>query len=285
MAMTPTRRGVKDALRAHLPPEVYFGLRDMVRAPRRWLGSLHGAERRRGRIVGAVRAGHGSVVQRGPFKGMHYLRQVSWGDDLAPKLLGCYEAELHGPFEQLLQQRYERVINVGCAEGYYAVGLAMRLPSAQVWAFDIDAHAQYLCRRLAARNGVGSRVHVGGDCGPALLNQLTAGDGRALLVVDCEGCEPAVLRPDLVPGLDHTDMVVELHDFLDPTISTTIIGRFPGHELTLVNSMEHDPARYAPPWLSAEDRVDAVSEHRPAGMQWAVLRAPGRRGDTAPGRP
>jgi hypothetical protein len=211
------------------------------------------------------------VVQQGPFQGMRYVRAVSWGQ-LVPKLLGSYEAELHEELERLIAGGYDRVVNVGCAEGYYAVGLARRLPSATVYAFDSDAHARYLCRRLATRNGVQERVRVEGTCAPARLGAVVA--RRTLLVVDCEGCELTLLRPDLVPALAEADLLVELHDFLEPSTSATLVSRFSAtHRVTIVDSVERDPAAYpCLARLSPKDRAHAVAEHRPGRMQWAVLR-------------
>ena len=47
------------------------------------------------------------------------------------------------------------------AEGYYAVGLTVRMPAADVFAFDTDAEAQRMCRDMAERNGVSEHVHNG----------------------------------------------------------------------------------------------------------------------------
>ncbi len=263
--------GLGSVLRAVLPPRVYYLVRAPVqrlpgRAPPR-----HVRARER-RIRAAVRATGGSVVQQGPFRGMRYLRAVSWGQ-LVPKLLGSYEAELHDELERLVARGYDRVVNVGCAEGYYAVGLALRLPSATVHAFDSDAHARYLCGRLAAMNGVQERVRVEGTCSLARLGEVV--EGRALLVVDCEGCELSLLRPDLVPALTGADLVVELHDFLEPSTSATVLTRFSAtHHVTTIDSVERDPAAYPSlAGLSSGDRLEAVAEHRPGRMQWAVLRA------------
>lgn len=213
------------------------------------------------------------MVQGGPFAGLRYVRAGSWGEDMPAKLLGSYEAELHDALEALLATGYDRVVNIGCAEGYYAVGLALRLPSAEVFAFDIDARARYLCRRLSKKNGVSNRVHIAGECNPALLNEIAF--GRPLVVVDCEGCERQLLRPALAPRLLAADLLVELHDFLDPGISSGIIDCFePTHDITLIDSAERDPAPYAAlAQLPVADRAEALSEHRPAKMQWAVLRA------------
>jgi methylase of polypeptide subunit release factors len=52
------------------------------------------------------------------------------------------------------------VIDIGAAEGYYAIGFARRLPAARVIASDLDPVARLLCWLLARRNGVGDRVSV-----------------------------------------------------------------------------------------------------------------------------
>src|SRR5271170_2035809 len=65
------------------------------------------------------------VVAAGLFQGLRLLPDVSWGvGDNAAKLVGLYEAELHPALHDLALTPPPVVINVGCAEGYYAVGLA-----------------------------------------------------------------------------------------------------------------------------------------------------------------
>lgn len=210
-------------------------------------------------------------MQRGPFAGMHYGTAGGW--DLASKLIGSYEAELHQELERLIASGYDRVINVGCAEGYYAVGLGLRLPEAEIWAFDIDDRSQALCRRLAAENGVGHRVHVDGLCTPRHLGSLIV--GRTLLVVDIEGAELSLLDPVATPELTEADLIVEFHDFIDPSISATLTRRFAAtHTCKLVNSVPRDPGHYdelrSLPW---RDQVDAVDERRPGVMQWSILQS------------
>jgi hypothetical protein len=64
-----------------------------------------------------------------------------YGKDIAegcavPKLLGCYEQELHPALNRAIDTDYGVILNIGCAEGYYPVGLARVLPTAHVIAFD-----------------------------------------------------------------------------------------------------------------------------------------------------
>src|SRR5262245_60848059 len=93
------------------------------------------------------------VVRRGPFAGMKYPSVARLGSACFPKLLGVYERELHPILNSIKDRRYTEILNIGCAEGYYAVGLAMWNPSAKVLAFDIDPRQTAFCADLAALNG------------------------------------------------------------------------------------------------------------------------------------
>lgn len=105
----------------------------------------------------------GQVVLHGLFKGMKYPVMGAYCSVLYPKLLGSYERELEPLFLDLLQNNYTEIIDIGCAEGYYAVGLALKAPTARVYAFDINPHARQQCSDMAALNGVSTRLTVKAD--------------------------------------------------------------------------------------------------------------------------
>ena len=274
------------------PPQTSAGLLGRLAAPvRRALpGPYHllrmsrhrVRSRRLKRVLRVVLAKHGLIVQRGPFKGLVYTQSVidsalavprALGSALVPKLLGCYEAELQDVLEQALATSYHHVIDIGSAEGYYAVGLARRLLAAQIHAFEIDPLRQKLCADMAQANGVAARVSIDGACNGEKLAALA--NGHPLIVCDCEGYELELLQPDLIPGLKSSDLLVELHDSANPIISSTIMARFaPTHEVTLIKSAETNPADYPElASLSAADQRFALSEERPEGMQWVFLKA------------
>jgi len=193
-------------------------------------------------------AQHGLMVQSGPFQGMRYLPEMLSPDQLLqhavlPKILGSYEAELHPVLAQLLKRDYQKIVNIGCSEGYYSTGLALRLPGAHIYAFDLDAGACRFCEQMARLNGVADRVTIGQECTRERLQGLAT--KSTLVVCDCEGCELGLLRPDLVPGLAASDLVVELHDCVDPSISRVVPARFgETHDVTLVQKSDHDPSAY-----------------------------------------
>ncbi len=256
---------IRNALRRGLPGP-YFLARSLYRKirPERLDGPAAA-------IVKRLYGGGGLHVLWGPFAGMRYIPFAS-GSGLLPKLLGGYEMELHGAVRESLARGYDRIVNVGCGEGYYAVGYALALPAAKVEAYDIDSLARQRLRELARLNGV--EIDIRSACGH---QDLAAGQGRTLIVCDCEGCEKDLLDPARVPGLSDADLLVELHDFIDPTISATLAARFGGtHEIAIVDAREDRseyPAAILEP-LDPEQRRLALWEGRPAGMRWAWMKAP-----------
>jgi precorrin-6B methylase 2 len=214
---------------------------------------------------------HGLRIMGGLFAGMEFVAEAAEGP-LAPKLLGVYENELHPHLTAFMAAGIDTVIDVGCAEGYYAVGLARAMPGAKVYAYDIDENAQRVCAELAARNGVTDRVIVGGEFSPDGFEAF-AGQ-RVLVIVDAEGAELDILQPALSPALAGMSIIVETHDVYRPGALVTMIERFsPTHDILRV---EQQPKTFdVPPWLVGLPHLDqllAVWEWRAQPTPWLVMR-------------
>ncbi len=225
---------------------------------------------RRSELSALVAADCGNEVQHGPFTGMVLSDQASWagGGDRAAKLMGLYEAELHPALRLACERSPRTVLNIGCAEGYYAVGLARLLPNAKVFAFDIDAKARELCAAAAVKNGVGDRVTVREATTCEGLSEFVGSGSSTLVVMDCEGHEGELLDPRVVPALSQCDMIVEAHDCFVPHMMATLMQRFRDtHEVQVIGAGARDPAAVLPQWPEA-DRWLVVNEGRPAGMSW-----------------
>jgi hypothetical protein len=215
---------------------------------------------------------YGLEVRHGPFAGMRYLSGLdAISGDLVAKLLGTYEAELHPAIARWLDAAPERILDVGSAEGYYAVGLAHALPGATVYAYDIDPIARERCAALAALNDLQDRVVIGEACTPATLGEHPE-HGVALLA-DCEGYERVLLDPAAAPRLQGWPILVELHEFLDPEITATLRDRFAAtHHIEVIDGVVRDGAEYAElSGLGQRERRALLSERRPARMRWMAL--------------
>ena len=147
-------------------------------------------------------------VAKGPFVGMQLAYQML-PVHAAHRFIGTYEQELHAVIERAISLDPPSVLNVGCAEGFYAVGLAMRLPRARIYAADADPKALVATLHNAKLNGVGNRVTAAGIVRPAIFCRYL--QRRSLLIMDCEGAEFDLLDPDKAPILFETNVIVEVH--------------------------------------------------------------------------
>jgi hypothetical protein len=210
-------------------------------------------------------------VIRGPFAGMQYVSRAV-GSSFIPKILGTYEQELHPTVTAMATKDYDTVIDVGCAEGYYAIGMARLLPRARVFAFDTSRTARRLCGEMARLNSVEARVQIGSFCDLARLSQSMG--PRTLIICDCEGYEMELLDPIGCPALANADVLVELHEFKSTEIGA-VPGRFAAtHEVAYIKSESRQPEGYDElNCLEVVQRSNAISEFRPPGQRWAVMYA------------
>lgn len=220
-----------------------------------------------------------SQVQAGPFKGMILPDSASWGSgDVCPKLLGTYEQELHVSIETCIARKPDIVVNVGCAEGYYAVGMAMRLPDAKITAYDKDPKAAQICSNASAKNGVGF-IAGGFECHAVDLsivahNAKREGQ-RVLIIMDAEGAELELVTRQL----DNCDLIIECHDFKDRSITPKLLEILePWHDVKIIHEGPRDPSGIPLlAKLNTLERYCAVCEFRPGPiMNWIVALAKGR---------
>lgn len=229
--------------------------------------------RYRARQIGVALYGRGgATVRSGPFQGMTLHKTASEGN-VAPKLLGCYEQELHQVSERCIETPYECVVNVGCGDGYYAVGLARRMPNAEIQAYDLHEGRRALCQSAAEENGVGGRVSVGAECSAEDLAALAG--RRVLMVCDIEGGEREFLDPARIPALKDFDILVELHEVIDKTLPEEIISRFSdSHEIERFAHQARNPNAFDElEKISHLDQWLALWEGRQGPTPWAFLSA------------
>ena len=215
----------------------------------------------------------GGRVPAGPFAGMRYIR-ASQGSALIPKLLGSYERELTASVEAACALRPDRIIDAGAAEGYYAVGLALRNSSTHVVAFEMEEKGRQALAEMVRLNAVEGRVQIRGKCEAADLQEALAGAARPLVVCDVESYELVLLDPAAVPRLCGAHILVELHDFLQRGLAETIEERFTAtHWVTRIWQEERAAAEF--PYATVYTRLLpksylrwAVDEWRPERMSW-----------------
>jgi SAM-dependent methyltransferase len=213
------------------------------------------------------------TVRHGPFRGMKYPANKSVGSVLVPKLLGSYERELHPLLERLRARNYTEIVDIGCAEGFYAVGLARMFPNAKIFAYDTSPEAIRLCRLMARENGVDNRLTMGAFCDATTLQNLAL-THRALVVSDCEGYEKQLFTSETVRRLAAHDVLIEVHDMVDIEISNHLRAVFKEtHQLEVASSVDdirkaqtYDYPELAP--FTLAERKVLLAEWRATTMDW-----------------
>jgi hypothetical protein len=212
-------------------------------------------------------------VRAGPFTGMRYFDGAA-GSVHLPKLLGIYERELNACIEQACALNFPLIVGLGAAEGYYAVGMALRNPTARVIAFEMDARVRAALAEKARLNDVADRVEIRGKCEPEDLERALADTPRPLVICDVEGYESVLLDPATVPSLRRAWILVELHEFIERGISEKIRERFVAtHKIAQIWQQERKIADFPFKdfytwWLPESYLHWAVSESRPERMLW-----------------
>ena len=208
-------------------------------------------------------------ILAGPFKGMRYIDRAT-GSLLAPKILGTYEKELFPIVESIIDSRPDGLIDVGAAEGYYAVGFLRQLAGLRCIAFESGEAGRGLLGQLAALNGVADRIDVRGHCGVDDLRKAL-GECRQppVVIVDIEGGEKDVLDPVAIPGLRNCPILVEAHDTLVPDCSRLMEERFsPTHRVQCIRSAERTAADVGIPVEMPNWKLRRILRERPVPMNW-----------------
>jgi len=221
----------------------------------------------------------GSVITvlNGPFKGLAYIA-LSNGSQLFPKLIGSYEEPIHKWIYEIVEKgEYKSIIDVGCAEGYYAIGFSKAKSRPRIFAFDIDKDAIKNAKNLAEINGVSDAVSFYDLFEPSAVSALLKTDisNKTLIFMDVEGAELDLLNTAEAPDILNCDILVELHDCFYPGLTEKIIERF--QDTHLIEIVVDYPWRLGDYFLNGKifgegDRHYMFNELRPKAMRWMYAR-------------
>jgi hypothetical protein len=224
-------------------------------------------------------AGHRAVA--GPFRGMRIELSPLSSRHLLGYILGSQELELRDAIARIVARGYRTILNIGAADGYYAVGLAVRSPQARVEAFEALPELHPLIAQTAAANGVADRIAINGTCTPPLLRaRLDAAEGPTLILMDIEGGEVELLDPLATPHLARADILVETHDAFVADATETLARRFrETHEIACYTARPREfgdfPADFLPRLRRWFPRlaVESMNERRTGLQRWLLLTA------------
>lgn len=239
------------------------------------------AERRR-RISREMFESFAGTVRHGPFTGLVLPDDPWWGSaDRASMLLGLYELEVLRLLTDATLHERRTFVDVGAADGYYAVGLLRTGRMDRAICFEASPDGQRTIQAMARRNGVADRLVVHGCADSGFASVLPADAcAQSIVLVDIEGGEFDLLDPACLERLASAVVVVEIHHWVDDfarRYRALLERAAPWFRLLRLPSLPRDTTHLAElDELSDDNRALLCSEGRPAAMRFLVLVPRGR---------
>lgn len=155
-------------------------------------------------------------VKYGPFKGLKLSENSWWGkSDLGSQCLGLYEKEILTHIKNSSSQSWDCFIDIGAADGYYAVGMLSSGTANRAICFELSREGRALIRDTWERNGRIGVLDVHGKAdADALLSLDQEGLGKTLILIDIEGDEFELLTPEVIEHLSAAEVILEVHNWV-----------------------------------------------------------------------
>ena len=217
------------------------------------------------------------TVAHGAFKGMKLNKKLWWSkNDRITQTLGIYEEHILKKITHFAKSGTSTLIDVGAADGYFAVGMAYSNICQKVYAFEIEKEGRDRLLENANANKCNNKIKVFGKADVESISKIIKGEDKVIVLIDIEGGEYELFNEDMLTVLRGNYVICELHPWMvDGGDSLQIKLLSKASEQFNVELIKRDT--YRPNMfsefdnLSDEERLIAVGEGREKNMQWMVL--------------
>ena len=219
---------------------------------------------------------HSYLVAYGPFSGMKLNENVWWSkNDRITQTLGIYEDHVLKKICLFASQGATKFIDVGAADGYFAVGVAFSKIYPQVVAFEIEAEGQKRILENAKANNCEDKLLVCGEANIELIARETKDINTTTVLIDIEGAEYDFLGEQMLETLSKSYVICELHPWMvedGSRVQKSLLDRAKVFfNIEVIKRDSYNPNSFPEfDGLTDEERLIAVGEDRSKNMQWLV---------------
>ncbi len=215
-------------------------------------------------------------VAYGPFAGMKISHKLWWGQhDFSTKLVGEYEKQVLNEII-LHSNRFDIFIDIGAADGYYAVGLVYSKIFKEAICFEISPVGREVIEENAYINNVVDKVKIEGEANRDQLTRYILNYSNALILCDIEGIEFDLFDAQLLKILKKCVLIIEIHpDFVKNGVHRLSQFCLNASEFFYIKDLErvhpsvHSYTEYNK--LADNHKMLIFSEGRPNLMRWIAL--------------
>jgi hypothetical protein len=230
--------------------------------------------RRRRQVGERLAALFSNTVRYGPFKGLRLGTELWWGADTGAMLLGIYEQEI---LESLRSAppTHRTFIDVGGANGYYAIGMLVGGIADFSYCFERSPAARKVIAANAALNSVSGRVRVLESADRDFFKRIDPAHSlsQCVVFVDIEGGEFEVLDESVFEAFKGAVIFIELHEWFFPDgpekLRRLREAAQKSFSITELTTSSRDLSRFLElDSFSDDDRWVICSEGRGRRMRW-----------------
>ena len=234
-------------------------------------------QRAKNKVWQALLKKHNYIVAYGPFEGMQLGKDVWWSkNDRITQILGVYEQHVMEKLIEYGKRQSHPFIDIGAADGYFAVGMAFSKSVNKVYAFEISSVGQEKIKENAARNSCSDLVFVRGEPNYESLNSIISESSGAVVLLDIEGDEFQFLTEEILTLMRNCYVVCELHPWIVKAgyeKQKQLISKAENiFNVSMIQREAYGPNQFEElSEFSDEERLIALGEGREKNMKWLVL--------------
>ena len=153
------------------------------------------------------------IVQNGVFKNLKINKDVTWGrGDIASKIYGFYENKIQ---EKLKEIKKPILIDIGAADGFFAIGCLYSKLSKYCYAFEQNEISRLALHKTAEINKVSNQISIMGKVDnqsflSSLPNDLEL--SKTVILCDIEGEEYNFFSETILKKLKKCNLIIEIHN-------------------------------------------------------------------------
>ena len=234
-------------------------------------------QRAKNKVLNKIILEHGHQVAYGTFKGMKLSKNTYWSkNDIITHILGVYEKHVLKKIIEFSKKGNYPFIDIGAADGYFAIGMAFSETFKKIYAFEIDEEGRRSLNRNIENNLCKDKVVVDIEANFETLKEIVDKNKSAVILIDIEGSEFDLLDDNLLQLLSNCYIVCELH----PTLSTNgfekqnmlINNAKAFFDVSIIQRESYSPNKFSElNEFTDEERLIAFGEGRENNMNWLIL--------------
>ncbi len=234
-------------------------------------------ERKKIKVLNHLIQIHDYKVAHGIFKGMKLNKNLFWSKhDLITHILGVYEQHILDQLIKFSNQDNEIFIDIGAADGYFAVGSAFSKLFKKVYAFEIQKNGRESLKFNAEANLCDKNIIINSEANFNSLKNLIDKHSRAVVLIDIEGDEFKLLDFKTLNLLSNCKIIIELHpeQVVDGLNKQKELINFSKKlfDISLIKRETYNPNVFEElDHFTDEERLIAFAEGRDNNMRWLIL--------------